>query len=61
MSQRGAFFAVPPAATLTETRTLLSAASVSFTGLGLAAASNIEDLIARLAPEQASSATPPRR
>jgi len=54
VSQRGAFFPVPPAATLAETRALLSAASASLTDLGLAAAADIEDLIARLAPERAA-------
>jgi SAM-dependent methyltransferase len=53
VSQRGAFFPVPPAATLAETRTLLTAASASLTGLGLATAAGIDDLIARLAPERA--------
>jgi hypothetical protein len=43
-----------PPLTLTETRKLLSAASASLTGLGLAVAVGIEDLIARLAPERAS-------
>jgi len=50
----GGAFPVPPAATLTQTRTLLIAASASLTGLGLAAAADIEDLIARLASGRAS-------
>src|SRR5215469_2098162 len=54
VSQRGAFFPVPPVATLSETSTLLTAARASLADLGLAAAADIDDLIAQLAPEQAS-------
>jgi hypothetical protein len=54
VSQRGAFFPVPPAATLAETRALLTAASASLTDLRLATAAGIDDLIARLAPGRAS-------
>jgi SAM-dependent methyltransferase len=54
VSQRGAFFPVPPAATLNETRTLLTAASAALIDLGLAATADIDDLIAQLTPERAS-------
>jgi SAM-dependent methyltransferase len=54
VSQRGAFFPVPPVAALAETRSLLTAASSSLADLGLAAPADIDDLIAQLAPEQAS-------
>jgi len=54
VSLRGAFFPVPPVATLAETRSLLMAASASLIGLGLAAAADIDDLIAELTPERAS-------
>jgi len=46
---------VPPAAALTEAWVLLSAASASFTGLGLAAAGSIGG---RLAPPLARCAAP---
>jgi len=54
VSQRGAFFPVPPTVTLAETRALLTAASASLTGLGLATPAGIDDLIARLAPGRAA-------
>jgi hypothetical protein len=54
VSQRGAFFPVPAAATLGEARTLLTAASAALIDLGLAGATDIDDLIAQLTPERAS-------